>query len=64
MAALVFWENKKIRIFCLIATIISGIVVLVSKSHYSIDVFAAPFITYSIFKISEKFFKKDLEDTK
>ena len=59
LAALIFWDNKKIRYWLLFASIISGAVSLFAKTHYSIDVFAAPLITYSIFKISEKIFKKD-----
>jgi hypothetical protein len=61
LVALFFWNDKKIR-YCLIsATIISGLVSLFAKTHYSIDIFATPFITYSIFKISEVIFKKDFD---
>ena len=59
LAALVFWDNKPVRTYLLIAAAFSGIVSLFAKTHYSIDTFAAPFIAYSIFKIGEKLFKED-----
>ncbi len=34
-------------------------VVLFAHVHYSIDVFAAPFMVYGIFAITAKFFKND-----
>ncbi len=59
LLALIFWENKKMRYFLIAASIFFGIIVLMGHLHYSIDVFAAFFITYSIFHIAEYFFKKD-----
>ena len=60
LMALVFWnENKLIRYVSLVASIIFGASVLLGHLHYSIDVFAAFFITYAIYKMSEKFFTKD-----
>jgi hypothetical protein len=61
IATLIFWENKKLRKIFISFTILSGTVALLAKTHYSIDIFAAPFISYSIFKISEKIFKKDFK---
>jgi len=61
LMALIFWENKYMRIFSIISSIFFGVVVLLGHLHYSIDVFAAFFITYSIFCIAEKIFKKDLQ---
>jgi len=60
LVSLIFWDNKKIRYSFIFIAFICGIAALLSKTHYSIDVFAAPFITYGIFKIAEKIFKKDL----
>jgi len=57
--ALAFWENKKLRLFFLIASLIAAVSVLLGHLHYTIDVFAAFFITYGIFHIARKFFKKD-----
>lgn len=46
-------KGKKIRWLFLAASIYMGITVLVTHRHYSIDVFAAYFITYSSYKIGE-----------
>lgn len=61
LMALVFWESRYARILCIAASIFFGAIVLMAHLHYSIDVFGAFFITYSIFKISERFFKKEKE---
>jgi len=59
LMALVFWHDKYVRYFCLISSLFFGAVVLFGHLHYSIDVFAAFFITYAIFHIARKIFKKD-----
>ncbi|MGC8776265.1 MAG: phosphatase PAP2-related protein [Minisyncoccia bacterium] len=59
LLALIFWDNKFWRKFFIFASIFFGISVLLAHSHYSIDVFASPFITYGIFKITQKLFQND-----
>jgi membrane-associated phospholipid phosphatase len=61
LLALMFWEeNKLISGISLVASVIFGVSVLLGHLHYSIDVFAAFFITYTIYDIAQKLFKKDL----
>lgn len=59
LMALLFWENQLLRNTFLAASVIFGVTVLLARIHYSIDVFAAYFITYSIFHIGINLFKKD-----
>ncbi len=59
LMALVFWDYVYLRIFFLATSIIFGAGVLLGHLHYSIDVFSAFFITYGIYILSLKFFKKD-----
>ncbi len=61
LMALVFWNDKRLRILFILLSIMFGIVVLLSHLHYSIDVFSAFFITYTIYHISAFLFKKDLQ---
>lgn len=61
LIALIFWRHLYIRILFLSSSVVFGIIVLLSHLHYSIDVFAAFFITYSIYHIAIKFFHKDYE---
>ena len=59
LMALIFWEEKIWRYVYLAASAIFGISVLLAHVHYSIDVLAAPLMTYSIFKFAEYMFKED-----
>lgn len=59
LMALVLWDNKTARYFCLASSVFFGIIVLLAHVHYSIDVFGAFFITYSIFHICQYLFKGD-----
>ena len=61
LIALIFWDHIYIRSLFLAASFIFGVIVLLSHLHYSIDVFAAFFITYSIYHIAIKLFTKDFE---
>ncbi|MBI2888717.1 MAG: hypothetical protein HYY10_02215 [Candidatus Liptonbacteria bacterium] len=59
LLALVFWRERPWRLFFLASALMFGIAVLLAHIHYSIDVFSAPFITYSIFAICRKLFPRD-----
>jgi hypothetical protein len=59
LMALIFWDEKLWRFLYLGASVVFGVSVLLAHVHYSIDVLAAPFMTYSIFKIAEYLFKED-----
>ncbi len=56
---LIFWDDRFWRWFCLVATVLFAVSVLLAHVHYSIDVFAAPFITYGIFALARKLFADD-----
>ncbi len=59
LMACIFWRERFWRVTYLTLSAVFGISVLLAHVHYSIDVFAAPFMTYSIFKLSEYLFKND-----
>jgi hypothetical protein len=59
LMALVFWDEKVLRRIFLAMAFFFGAIVLLGHFHYSIDVFAAFFITFGIYKISERLFAKD-----
>jgi hypothetical protein len=64
LLALIFWHEKFWRYLFIAASVICGIGVLLAHIHYSIDVFAAPFITYTIYIFAQKVFHKDYHASK
>lgn len=61
LMALVYWENKYFRSIFILSSVIFGVSVLLSHLHYTIDVLSAFFISYTIYHIATKLFKKDME---
>jgi hypothetical protein len=59
LIALIFWDHVYVRTLFLSSSVVFGVIVLLSHLHYSIDVFSAFFITYSIYHISLKLFHLD-----
>jgi len=53
-------ENKKLRMIFLASTIVVGACVLFQKVHYSIDVFAAFFFTFLVFRIIKYFHRTEM----
>ena len=59
LMALIFWDKRFWRYFYFILSAVFGAAVLLAHVHYSIDVFAAPFMTYSIYKLAQYLFPDD-----
>jgi hypothetical protein len=59
LMALIFWNIKQLRVLFLAIAVLFAASVLLAHVHYSIDVFAAPFITYGIFRIAQWLFSSD-----
>ncbi|MFA6386471.1 MAG: phosphatase PAP2-related protein [Candidatus Paceibacterota bacterium] len=57
--ALIFWQHKPLRYLFLIDSLFMGTIVLLGHYHYSIDVLAAFFITYTVYHMALYLFKKD-----
>lgn len=61
LIALIFWDHLYLRILFLVSSGMFGTIVLLAHLHYSIDVFSAFFITYSIYHIAIRIFRRDYE---
>ncbi len=59
LMGLIFWDHRRLRTIFFGISFLFGVSVLLGHIHYSIDVFAAPFITYTIFVIVKKYFPKE-----
>lgn len=56
LMALMYWREKLLRIVFLLWSVVFATIVLLGHLHYSIDVAAAYFITYSIYHLAVQFF--------
>jgi hypothetical protein len=61
LMALIMWDEKFWRYAYIILSIVFGIAVLFAHVHYTIDVLAAPYMSYGIYKMSQYFFAEDFE---
>jgi hypothetical protein len=59
LMALIMWKEKFWRYAYIVLSIVFGIAVLFAHVHYTIDVLAAPYMAYGIFKMSQYFFVDD-----
>ncbi len=59
LMALAFWHHYYIRAGFLLTSVIFAVTVLLGHLHYSIDVFAAYFISYGIYHIAKFIFEED-----
>jgi len=64
MLSLIYWKNKFLRILFFLFSVIFAISVLLGHLHYSIDVFAAYFITYGVYHMAITFFKEEYDITR
>jgi len=56
--AFLIFKNTVFRWFMLVASVILGSTVLLMHVHYSIDVFAAPFIAHGVYVLSDNIFNR------
>lgn len=61
LMALLLWDNPILRYIYLGISATFAVTVLLGHFHYSIDVFAAFFITHTIYIMATRLFKKDYE---
>ncbi len=59
LMALLVWDTPVLRYIYLALSTLFAVTVLLGHLHYSIDVFAAYFITYTIYTLSLRLFKAD-----
>ena len=54
-------KNKTDRLYTLIASVILGFLLLIQHVHYTVDVLAAPVLTYAVFRLTLLFTKNEKE---
>lgn len=59
LMALLFWKDKRLRYIFIAASLVFASAALLGHYHYTIDVVSAYFITYAIFHIARRLFKRD-----
>ncbi len=59
LLAFIFWEDVPARVGFLALSAVFAVAVLLAHIHYSIDVFAAPFMAYGIFTMAKALFPRD-----
>jgi hypothetical protein len=57
--ALAYKENRRLFAFFFLASVLGAIIVILGHWHYTIDVFGAYFITYTIFYLAVWLFRDD-----
>ncbi len=63
LMALLLWDSPVLRYIFIGISILFAVVVLLGHLHYSIDVFAAYFITYAVYIMATHLFKRDYKRT-
>ena len=59
LMVLIFRDEKFWRYLYLLISVVFGASVLLAHVHYSIDVFAAPFMAYSVYELTKYLFPRD-----
>ncbi len=59
VCALIFWEQPRLRWTFLVVSALFGVSVLLGHAHYSIDVFAVPFMAGGVLWWAKKIFVSD-----
>lgn len=59
LMALIFWREKLWRYAYFALSLVFAVSVLFAHIHYSIDVLAAPYITFGVFMMTKYFFPQD-----